>query len=58
MNKHLSYSFFQKVDESTKLGKLINITFDKLSTVRILCCPQFYEQEAENQQRRFRSISR
>jgi hypothetical protein len=41
MNKYISYSFFQKVDESTKLGKLINTAFDKLTTVRMMCCPQF-----------------
>jgi hypothetical protein len=49
MNEHVSYSFFQKVDESTKLGKLINTAFDKLITVRMMCCPQFYAQETENQ---------
>jgi hypothetical protein len=49
MNKPLSYSFFQEVDESTKLGQLINCAFAKLSTVRMMCCPQFYAQEAENQ---------
>jgi hypothetical protein len=36
------YETFTPVEESTNLGKLINIVFRKLTTSRMLCSPVFY----------------
>ncbi|MDR0573028.1 MAG: hypothetical protein LBG96_03180 [Tannerella sp.] len=56
MNNYVSYDFFKKVDDGSKLGKFFNIVFDKICVSRILFSPKFYERE-EKENVRIRATS-